>query len=608
MSQVYNNKKNNKHTKIIKNTFTPKLNNTGVLFRSKKTKMPTKCNNLIVVSRKSVCPQKQKPFKPCISIPICSNVNNAQYKIKLKLAQMNNIPCQEELQYFNNNYNGSFTKGLEHNTFDGRLVDNTDYDKLVSSILSNNQRQLAKVPLADGSEIFLSNPTAANAFTLLGPPYCSLYIDIPPSLSDPTMSAEMLELYAMAVSRDIDFYNYMVDPTIDSILYDNRINSSFVLQNLKYKQNGNFSYSDLFRLNLYGVFNGPYISQLLFLDVPYKILIPQKYPTLNARYSDRIEWGVSVDETINIQNGHISILPQQSPLIGPNYIANGRALAEFVHSPADIRPYSNAVFILSDLACPWNTGFVNYSNQSPYVTGPSVQALQSALGEVCGLAMKHAFYWKWKKYRKVRPEVVGLWIDNVYNGRVSNFGNYDINNNVFSNSLLNDIKDINDLWGFNNSVTLPLCYKEGSPVHPSYPSVHAVVAGACCTLMKIYFDASIPWISLNGVNNGKLSNGVENVVETIDGQTLDMTAYNMLTVEMEINKLASNIGLGRMWAGVNYRSDVVQGLLLGEQVAMKYMGEILSANIEDNLDGTVPEISFRNFNGKVTIVRPLLSK
>ena len=37
---------------------------------------------------------------------------------------------------------------------------------------------------------------------------------------------------------------------------------------------------------------------------------------------------------------------------------------------------------------------------------------------------------------------------------------------------------------------------------------------------------------------------------------------------VEINKLANNISLGRDWAGVHYRSDGVDGLLVGEQQAI----------------------------------------
>lgn len=41
-----------------------------------------------------------------------------------------------------------------------------------------------------------------------------------------------------------------------------------------------------------------------------------------------------------------------------------------------------------------------------------------------------------------------------------------------------------------------------------------------------------------------------------------------LTIGNELNKLASNISLGRDHAGVHYRSDGYQGMLLGEQVAI----------------------------------------
>ncbi len=41
-----------------------------------------------------------------------------------------------------------------------------------------------------------------------------------------------------------------------------------------------------------------------------------------------------------------------------------------------------------------------------------------------------------------------------------------------------------------------------------------------------------------------------------------------LTVGGELNKLAANIALGRDHAGVHYRSDGIEGLLLGEQVAI----------------------------------------
>ena len=49
--------------------------------------------------------------------------------------------------------------------------------------------------------------------------------------------------------------------------------------------------------------------------------------------------------------------------------------------------------------------------------------------------------------------------------------------------------------------------------------------------------------------------------------------YDTLTIGGEINKLANNIALGRDWAGVHYRSDGVDGLLVGEQQAIGMLAD-----------------------------------
>lgn len=41
-----------------------------------------------------------------------------------------------------------------------------------------------------------------------------------------------------------------------------------------------------------------------------------------------------------------------------------------------------------------------------------------------------------------------------------------------------------------------------------------------------------------------------------------------LTIGDELNKLASNIGFGRGWAGIHYRMDIMFGIKLGEDVAI----------------------------------------
>lgn len=45
----------------------------------------------------------------------------------------------------------------------------------------------------------------------------------------------------------------------------------------------------------------------------------------------------------------------------------------------------------------------------------------------------------------------------------------------------------------------------------------------------------------------------------------------MLKVGDELNKLAGNVALGRDTAGVHWRSDGIEGLKLGEQVAISLL-------------------------------------
>ncbi|HSF49685.1 MAG TPA: hypothetical protein VLA74_02900 [Nitrososphaeraceae archaeon] len=41
----------------------------------------------------------------------------------------------------------------------------------------------------------------------------------------------------------------------------------------------------------------------------------------------------------------------------------------------------------------------------------------------------------------------------------------------------------------------------------------------------------------------------------------------------ELNKLASNIGIGRDFAGIHWRSDAIEGMKLGEELAIRFLIE-----------------------------------
>ena len=83
---------------------------------------------------------------------------------------------------------------------------------------------------------------------------------------------------------------------------------------------------------------------------------------------------------------------------------------------------------------------------------------------------------------------------------------------------------------------------------------------------------------------------------------LSLVAYRghqNLTVGGELNKLAANIALGRDAAGVHWRSDSIEGLFLGETVALGVLADLALTYVEE-----FPGFQLTRFDGTtVTIHR-----
>ena len=110
---------------------------------------------------------------------------------------------------------------------------------------------------------------------------------------------------------------------------------------------------------------------------------------------------------------------------------------------------------------------------------------------------------------------------------------------------------------------LPHAFPEGCPQHPTYGAGHATVAGACATLVKAFFDDTVPLSSMTDI-----------VQASSDG--LSLTPYtgsdrSSITIGGEMDKVAANVGIGRNHAGVHWRSDYTGSLLLGEAVAISLL-------------------------------------
>src|SRR4030095_16187215 len=191
-------------------------------------------------------------------------------------------------------------------------------------------------------------------------------------------------------------------------------------------------------------------------------------------------------------------------------------------------------------------------------------------------ALKAVWYQKWFVHRRLRPEVHAARVDRT----LYHAAGYPVHSEI-----LNSLSSATRLGGYMpaGNALLPMAFSEGSPTHPSYGAGHATVAGACVTILKAFFDESFV-----------LPNPVE---ASADGLSLAPYAGPPLTVGGELNKLASNVAIGRNIAGVHWRSDATESLKLGEELAIRMLREERGCFNEEFLG-----FSLTRFDGTTIIV------
>jgi hypothetical protein len=226
-----------------------------------------------------------------------------------------------------------------------------------------------------------------------------------------------------------------------------------------------------------------------------------------------------------------------------------------VHIDVLFQAYFQAFLVLAGAGAPFDDGNPYNGNPSQIgfgtFGGPHIATL---LCEVSTRALKAVWYQKWFVHRRLRPEVQAARVHRtVYDG-----ANYPVHPEI-----LNSFSDSSRLNGFMpaGNALLPMAFPEGSPTHPAYGAGHATVAGACVTILKAWFKETTRLVDI----------GLEPVQPTDDG--LNLVPYlgsdaGDLTVGGELNKIASNVALGRNTAGVHWRSDATESLKLGEQIAI----------------------------------------
>jgi membrane-associated phospholipid phosphatase len=440
------------------------------------------------------------------------------------------------------NFAACFSKGLPHDSH-GQVTNNV-YRQYTASLAQGRLVDLATIPMAGGR---LVNPLAAHAFSLEGgDPQC-FSMNRAPAFSSAEMAAEMVELYWMAACRDVPFADYASSPLVRQACEELTRLPAYPAS----REKGDVSPNNVFRPNQARSLAGPYISQLLCKAIPFSDnLLPQTWrfaPAGRDFMTREAAW-------LAVQNGAAAEALPLDPV--RRHIRNGRDLASYVHKDYSFQIFLHAALILMEYGAPVQPLWFPYrtaaQNQVGFATfgGPFILDL---VAKAANAAIKAAWYQKWLIHRRLRPEEMA---GRVHYHRLG-AAHYPIHNSLLSS---NAVKWAQERTG---ASFLPQAYPEGCPLHPSYPSGHGTVSGACATVLKALFrgDEAFP----------------DPVVSTADGSALQRLQGVSLSVAGEIDKLAGNVAFGRNWAGIHYWSDAVDGILLGEKVATRLLQDTLTA-------------------------------
>lgn len=489
----------------------------------------------------------------------------------------------------NAKYSAFFSKGLQHNSY-GEVIE-AEFEAFEAACKQPNFVQnvgkafedLAPVTDADR----LANPLAAWATGDLGPvDFSQIQLRKPPAVTSKAIAAEMTELYWMALLRDVGFSDWPTNNQIQQAAteIDNLVKSSeagVLTRGVGQDFPNEVTAQTIFRGTGPGENEGPLVSQFWLHNTPYGT---QTIPAAMLVYDEGQDYLTSFDDWLHAQNtGRSNKEPPDFPA-GRTYeqanrgaddtkrrriVRTMRDFASFVHRDALHQAYFNAALQLLAMT---GTGKVRTSSLDPYNGALSPTAykrmkafgtfggphLLSLVSEVAARALQLQWHQKWRVHRRLRPEAFGGLAHMQFVGNAGTTRNYDLAQSVSQSAAAGIIQ------AKYNGLLLPVAYQSGSPTHPAYGAGHATVAGACVTILKAWFHEDDAFLDPRLPPDDNITD--PKLLKNYPGE---------LKIGHELNKLASNVAMGRSMGGVHFRTDNMRSLRIGEMLAIVVLGKSL---------------------------------
>ena len=399
---------------------------------------------------------------------------------------------------------------------------------------------------------------------------------VPPfaQIASADYGTQLVELYWASLLRDVAFTDYAQNAT--AIAAAAELTTMPAYRGPR-DASGNVTPDLLFRGALPGDVVGPYMSQFMITPTVFGA---QSLNQLTTTYLPGIDYMTDTTTFLQVQNGIPTGLSDQVDPV-QRYLHDGRGLSAYTHVDVLFQAYFTAYMVMSSLKFPSNLGnpYIGSRTENGFGTfgAPDIAATQ---GEIAARALNRVWFQKWLVHLTHRPEAGGGVLHQILSGNQSRI-DARLNQNVLNSQAAAQS------FSKYGTYLLSQAFPEGSPSHPSYPTGHGTVGGACITLLKFFFDGSHPW--------------PDPMVPSSDGLSLVPYAgadAGQLTVNGELNKLAHNVSFGHgILAGIHWRSDTESSLLLGEAVALSFLQDRAHTYHEKftiqitKLDGSVATIT-----------------